>query len=72
MSTLRTPLSQRIARRMWRAAGQPERVAGDPTCAYLGWYEDRAAEVLAAVADAGLVVRPRKRAAITKTTGGTS
>lgn len=58
--TLHSPLSKKIGKRMWREAGMPERVAGDPTSAYLGWYEDRAAEVLDAVARAGLVVKRAK------------
>lgn len=49
-------LANRVARHMWRKDGEPEFKPGEPTSVGRPWYESRAKEVVAALAEMGYVV----------------
>lgn len=49
-------ISKRVAKYLWQADGEPERVASDPTSVGRDWYEQRAAEVVRGLADLGYVI----------------
>lgn len=59
--------TKQIAAHMWARDGKPERVAGDPTSAYRGLYDDWAQRVSDSLNMLGYVCvkRPTKRAKAT-------
>jgi len=53
-------VAKRVARHMWIEAGRPEKDS-EPTSVGRAWYEDRSAEVVAALGQLGYrITRPRE------------